>query len=60
MFILCFISSGLECWSVNHTSIYEDSESNVFKNRKFLGEIFNDLLNDLLGTDVYKTLEYYW
>ena len=60
MFILCFISSDLECWSVNHTSIYEDSESNVFKNRKFLGEIFNDLLNDLLGTDVYKTLEYYW
>ena len=35
MFILSFISSGLEFWSVNHTSIYENSELNVFKNVKF-------------------------
>ena len=57
MFFLSFISSCLEFWSVNHTSIYENSESNVFKNRKFLGEISNNWPNNLLGTNVYKTLE---
>ena len=39
MFILCSISSGLEIWSVSHTSIYENSEVNVIKTIKFLGEI---------------------
>ena len=48
MFILSSISSGLEFWSVNHASIYENSES---KN------LFNNWPNDLLGTDTYKTLE---
>ena len=38
MFILSSISSSLEFWSVNHTSIYENSESNVFKDIKILGE----------------------
>ena len=39
MFILSSFFSGLEFWSVNHNmKIYEDSESNVFKNIKFLGE----------------------
>ena len=42
MFILFSISSGLEFWSVNHTSIYEISESNVFKDIKFVGEICNN------------------
>ena len=32
MFILSFISSNLEFWSVSHTSVYENSELNVFKN----------------------------
>ena len=33
MFILSSISSGLEFWSVCHTSIYENSElgTNVYK-----------------------------
>ena len=31
MFILSSMSRGLELWSVNHTSIYEDSGSKVFK-----------------------------
>ena len=36
MFILSSISSGLEfSESVNHTSIYENSESKIFKNIKF-------------------------
>ena len=39
MFILSAISSGLEIWSVNHISIDEKSELNVFKKTKPLGEI---------------------
>ena len=39
MFILSSISSHLEILSINHTSIYEDSESNGFKNIKFFGDI---------------------
>ena len=38
--------------------MYENSESNVFKNIKFWGEISNNLPNDLLGTNVYETLEF--
>ena len=60
MFILFPISSDLEFWSVNHTSIYENSESKVFKNIKLLGEMSNDWSNDLSGINVYKTLESYW
>ena len=30
MFILSSISSGLEFWSVKHTSVYENSESKDF------------------------------
>ena len=56
MFILSFISSGLELWSVNHTSIYENSKLKVFKNITFLGEISNNWPKDLLGTNVYKIL----
>ena len=48
MFSLSFIAGSLEFWSVNHTSIYEDSESYVFENIKFLGEIFSTWPNDLL------------
>ena len=44
MFILSSISSGLECWSVNHASIYEISELKVFKNITFLSEISNNWL----------------
>ena len=60
MFILSSISSGLEFWFVNHTSIYENSEWNVFKNINLSGEIFNNWPNDLLGTNIYKTLEFCW
>ena len=45
MLILSSISSGLELWSVNHTSTYENSEPNVFTNIKFLGEISNNWPN---------------
>ena len=31
MFILSSISSGLKFWSVNYTSIYENSKGKVFK-----------------------------
>ena len=53
MFILSSISRGLEFWSVNNTSTYENSESNVFKSMKLLGEISNYWPNDLLGTNVF-------
>ena len=72
MVILSSISSGLKFWSVNHTSVYESFELNVFENTKFLGKIScnwpNDLLflgeissnwpNDLLETNLYKTLKF--
>ena len=46
MFILSSISRGLKCWSVNHTSIYKNSESTVFENINFLGELSNNSPND--------------
>ena len=60
MLTLSSISSGLEFWSVNYPSIYETSESKVFKSIKFLGEISNNWTNDLLRINVYKTLECCW
>ena len=56
MFILSSISSGLEIWSINHTSIYKNSESKDFKNIRFLDEISNNWLNDLLETKVTRLL----
>ena len=53
--ILSSIYRRLEFWSVNHTSIYENYESKVFKNIKFGGEIFNNWPNDLLGTNIYDS-----
>ena len=60
MYVLSSISSDLEIWSVNHTSTFNNSESKVFKNIKFLAEIANNWPNALLETKVYKTLESYW
>ena len=60
MFILSSISSSLEFWSVNHTSINENSTLNVFKNITFLGEISGNWLNNLLIINVFKALESYW
>ena len=56
MFSLSSISSGLEFWSVNHISIYENSELKILKNIKFLHEISNNWPNNSLGTNVYKNL----
>ena len=58
MFILFSISRGLEYWSVEHTSIYENSELKVFKNIDVLGELSSIWSNDLLEINVYKTIEY--
>ena len=60
MLSLSSISSGLEFWSVNQTSIYENSELKVFKNIKFLDEISNDWPKDLKGRNVCRTLESWW
>ena len=35
----------------------QNSELRVFRNIKLFGEISNNSPNDLLGTNVYKTLE---
>ena len=59
MLILSSISRGLEPWSVNYISIYENSESEVFVNIKFLSKIFNNWSKDLVGTNVYKTLKFW-
>ena len=56
MFILTSISSGLEFWSVNDTSIYENSELKGFKNIKSLRKISSNWPNGSLETNVYKTL----
>ena len=58
MLILSSISSGLEFWSENHTYI-KVANQNLLKNIKFLGEISNNLSNDLLEANAYKTLESY-
>ena len=60
MFILSSIYSNLELWSVNQSSIDEDSELKVFENIKRLSELSNNWRNDLLRTNVYKTLESSW
>ena len=57
MFALSSISSDLELWSVNNTSINENSELKSYKNIKFLGEMFNNWWSDFLGTTVNKTLK---
>ena len=60
MFILSVILSGLKFWSVNHSSIHENSELKVLNNIKFFGEVSNNWPNDLLGTNAYKTLQSCW
>ena len=60
IFILSSISRVLEFLSASNTSIYKNSESKVFKDIKLLGEISNNGTKDLLGTNVYKTLECCW
>ena len=45
MFILSPIPKSLEFWSVNHTSIYKNSELKDFLKIKFWGEISNNWQN---------------
>ena len=60
MFILFSIFSGLQFWSLNDTSIYENYQLNIFKNIKFFGEISSNWSSNLFGTNVYKTHESCW
>ena len=48
MFISSSVSRGLEFWLVSHTSMYQNSE------------ISSNWPNDLLGINLYKTLESCW
>ena len=56
IFILSSIASGWEFWSVNHTSIYGNSELQVFKNIKCFGEIFSNWPNDFIVSDVKSSV----
>ena len=47
-------------WSVNYTSIYENSELNTSEIINFFGEISNNWQSNLFGIIVYKTLEPCW
>ena len=55
-FALFSMSYRLLCSSVNHTLIHENFELFVFKNIKFIDEIWYNWPNDLLGTNLYKML----
>ena len=57
MLILSSISSSLEFWSVNCTSIYGNSELKILKKIKLLGEISSNWPNYWLGIDEKETLE---
>ena len=60
MFILSSIPSSLEIWSANRASTYKNLEIKVFKNVIFGGEMCNNWPKNLLGTNIYKTLESCW
>ena len=60
IFILSYISRLLEFWSVNNTSTDKNFESKVLKNIRLLGEISNNWPKYLLGTNIYKTIEFCW
>lgn len=52
-----FISWGLGRWSIDHPSIYGNSELNVFKNVSFNIEIFSNFQNGLFEIKLYKAVE---
>ena len=60
MFIPSTTCYGWEFGSVNHTSINENSELNVFRKQKFDGDISNNCGNDLFGLNVLKTSGLCW
>ena len=55
--LLSPLSSGWLFWYANHTSIYKNSELNVFKDMKFVVAISTKLPNGLFGTNIYKSFE---
>ena len=60
LFILSSISGGLEFWSVDLTLIYKNYELKVFENVTFFGKIPSNWTNHSLGTNIKKTLEFFW
>ena len=52
MLVLSSVFSGLEFWSVNLISIYENSELNFVKNITFLAVIYSNWSSSLLGINV--------
>ena len=50
-------SSISQFWSINHTSIWQNSEWNFLEKYIFLDKISKDWPKDLLAINLYKTLE---
>ena len=55
-FILSSVSSRFLFFPVKHTLMYENFEPNTLGKTEFIGEFSNNWPNDLLETNVYKTL----
>ena len=47
------ITISLRSWTFSHTSIYENSELNVFKKMKFVDGISNNWQNNLKLEEMY-------
>ena len=58
MFISSSITSSLEFWSVNHTSICENFKLKVFKNIKCFGYIASNWPNDYFEQMYPKLLNF--
>ena len=59
-YTLINIYSDLRFWSVDHALIYENSELKVFKNRIIFYDFYTNWPHDLLGANVYKSIESSW
>ena len=57
MLFLSSTSSGLEFWWVNHTPMYENLESNVFKNIKVLGGIYQMIYYEQMYTKLLNFVD---
>ena len=60
MFPLYSTYRRLGVWSLNHTSIHQNSAFKLFKNIKFLDEISDNWSNNLLRRNGYENLGSCW
>ena len=60
MLTLHSITHDLQFGFLNKTSINKHFNQKFLRNFKFTGEISNNILKNLLGSNVYKTLDSCW